>query len=603
MNIQGVRQLVGSKLNKIDSNQGIEQEGVNGEHISELTLDLTDDELLELSNKWENNYQGYDGAIQTRQKANKSYYLAKQVDYDCTISPNLLFEAEETFLPAALSKNPEPVVYSDNTEEGKKVSNSVKAMLQYHADTLVLRRHLAMGIRHWSTYLIGCLKHGWDTTVNDISIAVVNPRNLIFSDIEAYIDCWGDYTGEAIGERKSETAQNLCDMFPKHKEYITVLALGKMGTKLTYTEWWTDKYCFYKLKNKILDKNKNPHWNEKSSQKGYDENNLEIDINQPAKNHFSKSKKPYTFISVFGFQEQPHDETNLIEQNIPNQKRITKRTAQIDRNLDGSNNSIALSGLSFTQETATQAAQALQAGRPVLVPDGRVNEAIARFPAPGVPNSIFTALDIDKNDLRSIFGTQGMTAQNDNSHITARGDILNMNRDNSRIGGGIGDVLEQVADNVFNWWVQLYTVYYDEPHFAAILGKLRAVEYETLSSFKIDRKIVVSVSPGSMKPKDEITEMNQALDLAKSGWLDPLTLFEVLNFPDPQKTSKAVALWKVDPQMYMATMFPEIAQAQAQQAMMGGVQQGMPGQIPQEGNNNLGGVSVNSSLSQVPLNQ
>jgi len=37
----------------------------------------------------------------------------------------------------------------------------------------------------------------------------------------------------------------------------------------------------------------------------------------------------------------------------------------------------------------------------------------------------------------------------------------------------IGDAIEQVADNTFNWLVQLYYVFYDEKHFAVIMGNAK----------------------------------------------------------------------------------------------------------------------------------
>jgi hypothetical protein len=63
-----------------------------------------------------------------------------------------------------------------------------------------------------------------------------------------------------------------------------------------------------------------------------------------------------------------------------------------------------------------------------------------------------------KDSLRGIFGTQGLSGQNQPESQTARGMILNQSHDSTRIGGGIGDALEQVADNIFNWWLQLYYV-------------------------------------------------------------------------------------------------------------------------------------------------
>src|SRR5690606_10519328 len=123
-------------------------------------------------------------------------------DVASNISSNLIFEAEETFLPVALSKNPEPVVWTDNTTEGNAVAKSVKTMLQYHADTLVLRQKLRLMTRHWSIYFLAVIKHGWDTVIDDITSDVINPQNLIL-DPEGTIDCYGDYTGEYLGERKT----------------------------------------------------------------------------------------------------------------------------------------------------------------------------------------------------------------------------------------------------------------------------------------------------------------------------------------------------------------------------------------------------------------
>ena len=67
-----------------------------------------------------------------------------------------------------------------------------------------------------------------------------------------------------------------------------------------------------------------------------------------------------------------------------------------------------------------------------------------------------------------------------------------------------------------------------------------------------------------MQPKDELTEMNQALDLFKAQALDPISLFKKLNFADPQETAKQTALWVTNPQLYMQTMFPETAQQMPQ---------------------------------------
>lgn len=611
LNISGVQQLVGSKLNKINSGASTQIEGKVGEEIDVFELKMSDDDLKILANAWTAKYRLYEGNLKPRQNANKTFYLGRQKEGGPNvvgepISSNLLFEAEETFLPAALSKNPEPVVWSDNTAEGTKLSNAVKTMLQYHADTLVLRRKLTLVTRHWSIYFIGIMKHGWDDVIKDIKSEVRDPRNFIF-DPDGFVDCYGDYEGY-LGERITVTADKLAILFPKHKDYITIIVDGKMGTSVTYTEWWTDDYCFYTFNEIVLDKSKNPHFNLDTTKSVKDLDGIDTDQTTKGKNHFARPKKPYTFLSVFSLGEQPHDITGLIEQNIPNQRRITRRTEQLDYNLSRANNSDIFSQTNFTEETAKQAATAMAKGNPILVPSGGpINEAVHRLAAPNIGGEFFKELEVSKTDLRSIFGTQGISSQQPNENTTARGMILNEQFDNTRIGGGIGDALEQVADNIFNWWVQLYYVYYDEEHDARILGQMKAVEYVTLQSSDFIGRVVVSVSPDSMKPKDEVSEANQAISLFESEAIDPKTLLTVLNFPDPQNTAAQGALWKTNPQAYMALNFPELMQklqAVQQQGQQGGAppQQGAPAQ-PTGGTPtpSLAATPASPALQQVPL--
>lgn len=622
MNVQGVRQLVGSGLNKTRGSAGSEDEGVEGEKIDEFALETPDEELLYLSQQWENKYRQYEAAIRIRQEAQKTYYLGRQrepgpyVNGDVpSISANLLFEAEETFLPAALSKNPEPVVWSDDSEEGTKLADAVKTMLQYHADTLVLRRKLTLMVRHWSIYFLGCIKHGWDARIGDIQSDVIDPQKLVL-DPDATIDPYGDYTGEYLGERKTTSAAKLAKLFPKHKEFITIVVDGLLGTPVTYTEWWSNEYCFYTFRGRVLDKTKNPHYAYEKVVEEVDEYGEVIQAAMKPNNHFAYPKMPYTFLSVFSLGEQPHDVTGLIEQNIPNQRRITRRTEQIDYNLSRANNSDVFSESNFNQETAKQAAGAMAKGNPILVPQGKpINEAIQRLQAPGIGSDFFVELENSKTDLRSIFGTQGISSQAPDEDQTARGMILNQQFDNSRIGGGIGDAIEQVADNIFNWWVQLYCVYYDEPHFASIMGRMRAVEYQTVKAQDLNMHLVISVSPDSMKPKDEITEVNQAMALYDKGAIGPKTLLTIANFPDPNGAAEDGVLWAVDKNAYIQLNFPELAaklgelQAQMAQsmAMAGGVPAPAPGGeiTPPEGvtepEPQLSVEPADASLSQVPL--
>ncbi len=559
-NLIGVSDLVQNRTNKVNAGGVSMEEGATGEPEDVLDLADSDEDLIHLAREREALYAPYESKIKLRQAKNLKYYRGAglsdsgYVDED-PMAANYIFDSEETYLSAALAKNPDPVVYADNTPEGNDLSDTVKTMLQFHADQQVLRRKLQQVTRQHSIYLLGVLKHGWDKDIKDIKTEVRKVQDFVF-DPDGCVDAYGDFESW-LGERITVSAEKLSEMFPKHKDYIELIVSDRLGTPVTYTEWWEDDMCYVTFKDKVLDKHKNEFWN--YPQEETDE--FGLPMTTKGRNHFAKSKKPYTFLSVFTLGEQPHDITGLIEQNISNQNLITRRTRQIDFNLSRANNSTAFSENNFNQETAKQAANAWLKGNPVLIPQGGpISEAVKDFPAPTIPEAFFKEKELNIEGLRSNFGVLGITAQKPDEDTTARGMILSQQYDNSRIGGGIGEAIEQVANNVFNWWVQLYMVFYDQPHFGAVLGQLKAAEYVELTGADIDRQLIVTVQPDSTKPVDELTKMNQAQALLEAGWLDPKTYFTIANFPDPQETAAQVTLWKLSPQTYMQMNFPDIAQ-------------------------------------------
>lgn len=595
-NILGAQSLVNDDTNKI-KDFGEPEEGITSDYEDILELPMSDEELLSLRDEYENKSNGYYPKIQNRQKRNKLYLRGKQRNFtsqeDRIVSKNLLFEATATFVPASLAENPEPVVFSDNTNEGKAASNDLKTMLQYHADVLGLRQKLGVMVWQWSQYFIGAVKHGWQPEIDpetgedrgDITTELRKPQNLVL-DPDGYVDEFGDFHGW-IGDRIEKSALWFIEKFPKHKTFLTLKVNDKLGTLITATEWWNDDYCFTTFQDQVLDKHKNEFFN----------------YGPGAINHFSTPKKPYTFFSVFSLQEEPYDFTNLIEQNIANQDRINDRDADISKNLASGVNAIAISGQSFTSETAEQAVQTFYQEGMLLIPDGNM-DAVKRIPASTLPNGIMEAQQSDMNSLRQIYGTSGLIPSN-NPDEAVRNNILDTEHDSSRIGGGVGDRLEITAKNIFNWWTQLYAVFYDLPHYGAIMGNASAVEYVQLSAQNLQRKFVVTVAPNSMAPKDESAERNQALQLAQEGFLDPINLFKALNDPDPVNTAKMVTLFRTNPMAYLQQFFPE--QAQQMQSAPGNPLQSK-GQIspiqPQQGSppSTLAAPEAGASLSNVPIN-
>lgn len=525
--------------------------------VEELELSMSDEELIELKKKWEAKYAPMRGEMEKKWNLNTQYWLGKaytsveDTASDRPLADNVIFEALESFLPIATKQNPEAVVDADNTQQGNELADTVRMMLAYLADELSLKIQIKKIVRHWSLYYLGVAKVGWSNKNNDISLAVIRPHKIIL-DPESTMEN-GEYTGEYIGEYRTDTAETLVRRFPKKAEYIKELVKEKMGTDVTYMEWWTDDYVFWTIKDEVIGKIKNPHWNYQGEE-SVDE--MGMPIEKEPRNHFPHRKKPYVFLSVFNLGIKPFDDTGLVEQVISTQDLINKRLKQIDYNIDNTNGGIVVSGDHFTKEQAGQVSKTLRKGGTIFVPSGDVNRAYRRDMGPSLPGDVYQSLQDYRVSLMRTFGVSGSTPAGTQREKTVRGKIITRQQDSDRIGGGVSEYIEQLADNIFNWFVQLMYVYYDEPHSASIIGADKARKYVTIKNDDLNHRLSVTVKEGSLIPKDTLTKRNEAVDLWSAGALDPISLFSALDFPNPRESAKQLFIWKTNP----ALLFPDLAQ-------------------------------------------
>jgi hypothetical protein len=554
-------------VNKIgDENKTDEQKESIGKRLPELELSLKDDELIELAKKWEEKWKPYEAKIKKKQDTNEKYWLGKHYDEneytldDIPLQDNRLFMALETFLPIASSSSPEPIVDAGNTDEGLILSQNLSSFVMYQADIQKLKLKIKQLLRYWSLYYLGCAKVGWDFISNDIETKVLRPQTLIL-DPEATIEN-NEYTGNYIGHIRKNTAAILKKQFPSKSEFINKQTSGKDGTEIQYTEWWTKDYVFWKYKDEILDKAKNPHWNYNEENTKTDEYGNVAKESITGSNHFNVPQMPFIFLSVFNLGKQPHDETTLIEQNLPLQKKINKRIKQIDLNVDDMNGGCVVSGEHFTKDQAKQVSATVRTGGTVYVPTGSVQAAYKRETGTPLPGDVYNDLVDARNEIDNIFGTHSTTRGERGATETASGRILLKGADESRIGGGITEYVEQWCDSIFNWWIQLMYVYYTEEHTAAVLGEEKMMETVILiNTMLLNKKVSISVKNGSMIPKDPLMKRNEAIDLWAAGALDPITLFSRLDFPNPKEAARKLFLWMNNP----GALFPEeMAQMQPQ---------------------------------------
>ncbi len=590
-------------VNKTRDGKVQEQEqGAVSEPLEELRLDMDDEELLALKKKWESAWEPYEKDILQLQSENEKYWVGQQhpgLQYRPTERPltdNLIFESLETFLPLATKNNPEPNVQGDGTDEGTDQAKIAEKYLAFLSEKLVVKEAIKTVARYWATYLLGVGKIGWSYQENEISLTIPRPQRLIL-DPDATINYRMEYEGKYIGEVRKDTGDYLLERFAKKKVkpaeegepveeglendevyegdvYTAIFeeCKGKFGTEIQYQEWWTPKYVFWTLKKTVLGKNKNPHWNYQGKpQVTTNEMGQQQSIPTAPKNYFKQPKMPYIFLSVFNIGKHPHDDTTLVTQNLSKQDTINKRQRQIDKNVDWMNGGWAVSGerSGLTRDEATNAVDAARKGGGMWIPQGDVNAAIVRLTGTGLPSDIFQNLNDMRQEIRNSFGTAGTAPQSVKSEDTMGGKILLKTADGDRMSG-VSTRLETFAEQFYNWCMQMIYVYYTDVHKATVIGDAMVQESIQLDSSSYVGKdgkshpftaeLRVMVKDGSLIPKDPLTEANQAVDLASKGMLDPLTLFQKLDFSNPKESAERFMLYKANPAAYAQKYFPDIAQ-------------------------------------------
>ena len=552
MSIKSIIQQVAGlakDVNKVDQNALSKEEGVVSDLLPELKLEMKDDELIALKNQWLDNWSKVSGDLAKKREDNENYWLGKQYSYDTDDSDhplvdNIVFESLETFLPIITKQKAEPLVSSIGGEM-TETANKVRKQLSYWADKERLNLKIKKAVRFWALDFVGCIKMGWSMEKNDIVAIPIKPENLIL-DADSYIDDT-EYLGDYLGEYREDSGANLLKRFPSKKDIINEECKYKLGTTIKYIEWWTDDYMFWTLRDEVLGKIKNPHWNYETTSETFDEYGMPITEQVEGKNHFEIKKKPYVFLSVFNLQKHPYDDTGIISQVLSMQDSINKRKRQIDKNIDNINGGYVVSGDAFTKEQAAEVPDTINEGGALFIPSGDINTAYKKEMSNPLPNQAYQELTDSRNELRGIFGVSGSNPQGIKNEDTVRGKLIVRGQDADR-GSLISAYIEQMTDSVFNWVVQMMYVYYDQDHYSNVMGVDNQVEFATINNQELwQTKLLVSVKEGSMIPKDPLLKRNEAIDLWGMGAIDPLSLYISLDYPNPKEMVQRLILWKTNP--------------------------------------------------------
>lgn len=475
-------------------------------------------------------------------------YWQKGTDLDDTklhpkksrIIDNRIFMSVETIIPMVTARTPEPTILGDITNDLRE--KLVTVLNVFYEVKGKIKNKLQRVLRHWFIYRLGVLKYRWD---NGFIIETVKVSKIgIDPSATSRDDC------EFWYEQLEDSLENIIDKFPKKKKELKTLFPDTPKRKIKYLEFWGGKgeWVAWKLRNILLDKQKNPNFNYGTKEKGV-EGEEDYAPEAEGKNLFKTPQFPYLPLKVFGLGDTLYDDTSLIEQAITLQDGVTQRKRQIADLVEKAKRLIVGSSNAISQEQLQKFVN--KYGDIALWLDrGNINDI--KVEGGQADASLFNELAHTISEIDNIMGTHSTTRGERAEQETLGGRQLLQGADYGRTET-IVEAMEQLLEDLYNAYLQMIMVYGLEDNTFS-----NGEQTVTLTQEEIPAGVMVMVKKGSSLPVDKAGRAEMAMKLAQFNFIDPITLFEELGYGKEEERTKRLYEWlamsgKINPQ-YVAGM-------------------------------------------------
>lgn len=541
-----------------------------------LRLDIDDRLLVEIIDQhMKNNKARIDGELKIEQRAqdNEAFWLGNQVT-KADLQPhqkypyqdNIIWQDSEKRIEIASGRMPDIIVTpSGNSMQKREHARLVEKHLQIQFGSSKIKRLIKDGLRQHGIYFIAAIKCRWDENKGENGnyvFELVRP-NRFGIDHTATISHDGftidnvDFFWELIEEPLALTIAK----FPsKANELRSMMKRGldpkSMVSKIKYHEvhfrWYTNdgqpiEAVCWKYQNLILDKQKTPYFDyDGYTKRVFDERDADLPekaqhskLGKYYRNHFDRPRKPYMLFSYQNLGRSPYDDTTAIEQTIPLQRAINKRGLQIQDIADNMKPRYAFNGALEKKEVeaiTNNSEDHIYINTQDSI--GNVMTAITGLqPSPVLYNDMIA----NRGQIDAKFATHGTTRgevtgsgeSGISKQITREGDLVTAD-------DIVDIVVERIVYEMANWAVQMMKLFYEKPQFIRDIGPDGEMLEAELKRDTIDDGIAINVRANSV---DKVTRRNDAFTLAKVKGIDPLSLAEDMEMPNPKERTKRLMMF------------------------------------------------------------
>ena len=533
-------------------------------------MPLSDSELYTLIQQKRSAHQQYTESVlklDERSRRNRDYWRGKHYSEDANmpggyhsdyIDP-IIYENSETRFKLASQRMPDiSVIAKDDNQKSVEVAQVVEKFLNKKVNNKVTQRMLKDGLRQHEIYYTAAIKCLWDPNLSngngDFKFVLVNPARLILDPTSTIPhDGFTADNMEFIGEILEEPVEVVYSKFPSKKaelksmlETSAYLSHTKAPTKIKYEEWWLRYYkdgktyeatCWF-YNTICLDQRRNPYYDwdgYKVHQPQIDKNgNYKMTTNLQSEmryyNYFEIPRKPYMFFTYQNLGDSPYDDTTPLEQAIPSQRLVNRTARQIT---EISENAVPkkVFGNLITKEDARRVSNDPDESIWLDSPD--VSNAMTWIQANPPSPELFNLLTDTRQRLDGIFSTHG-PIKGEQGQASESGTAKQITREGDLTSSDdlVDIVVERIVYEMAGWAMQMAKLFYDEPHFLRASGNDGSALSAQLTRKDFQDGLEVDVKANSV---DAITNRNDALNLAGRKAIDPLSMFEDMDKPNPKE--------------------------------------------------------------------
>lgn len=522
--------------------------------LEDFTIKSKDEDIISTVTEWVKDAQTYHDALLKKQKISEEYYKGNQTDMDrvphylSNTVENRIFEAIETIVPVVTSKNHHFKIKAGSLAPDSKLkAQKLQKVLARKYETLNIQEKLETVTRKVLLYRFGVLKYEWDKDADDLDIKEIDPRLIMIPKLRV-----DPHDSPYVIELQAYTYDEIEQFFPKvnmddlskgsHQVDTGRKANEPQDELYEVFEVWTKEMVAWISGTTVLDKKVNPYYDfEGQEAKIFNDKTKRYKKITKFTNHLNEPEYPYVFFGTFNVSDGPLPCTSLVEQGIPIQDDINVRKRAILNNLKQMGNGQGLADAdALTEEQAENITN-----EPGLIIRGHgvaSENKFKREPGVPLPAAHFSAYQSSQIAFDNLMGIHTSTRGAGEANTLGQ-DIISRQQDFTRIDT-ITRILNRGVARLSNGLVQLMRMFYTVPHLIKIVGEEEAPEIIKMQQDDIEDHIEIDVKSGVNLPMDDVALRTEAVQLWQLGAIDPISLYEALQVPEPEKSAQRLLAWK-----------------------------------------------------------